>query len=205
MIRANWYRLVSKSTENVGGDATVEFTVLKDGSVATNNLTEGAGHAALGDLALDAVRKSEPFPVPPAEIIGPFLTVRAHFWYEGTEPSSVPLAKGVTLSVDGVNEPVYSVGRGITPPRPIYDREPEFSDEARRKKISGSVTLTLIVTPKGEVTDIKVVHSLGTGLDEKAIEAVKQWRFKPATKDGQPVAVQIAVEVDFKIRTKSDQ
>jgi len=57
--------------------------------------------------------------------------------------------------------------------------------------------LSLVVTPEGNTTDIKVTTSLGSGLDEKAIEAVRQWKFEPATKDGKPVAVKVAVEVSF--------
>lgn len=205
MIRANWYRLVSKSTENVAGDATVEFTVLKDGSVATSNLAEGASHAALGDMALSAVRKSGPFPSLPPEVTSPSLAVRARFWFDGTRPSASPAAKGVTGNVDGIVGPVFRVGGAVAAPRPVYQPEPEFSEEARRKKVSGSVTLALVVTSEGEVTNVKVVHRLGSGLDEKAVEAVKQWKFKPATKDGEPVAVALSVEVYFQIKTKGNQ
>jgi TonB family protein len=61
LIRANWFRQLSKSGENIGGQATIQFTVLKDGAVAGVKLTDGAGHAALGELAMSAVAKSGPF------------------------------------------------------------------------------------------------------------------------------------------------
>jgi len=82
-------------------------------------------------------------------------------------------------------------------PQPIYSPEPSFSDEARKVKHQGIVVLLLVVGQDGRTYNIRVGQSLGMGLDEKAIEAVSRWRFKPATLNGQPVATQIAVEVDF--------
>jgi protein TonB len=92
---------------------------------------------------------------------------------------------------------VFHVGGGVSPPRPIYQPEPEFSEEARKAKYQGTCTLGLIVGTDGRPSNIRVLSSLGMGLDEKAIEAVKNWRFEPAMKDGHPVRVEIAVEVDF--------
>jgi TonB family protein len=88
---------------------------------------------------------------------------------------------------------------GVTAPRAIYDPEPEYSDEARRVKHQGVVVLSLVVDPQGQARNIRVARSLGMGLDEKAIEAVKKWRFDPGTKDGTPVAVQVNVEVNFRL------
>jgi len=198
LIRANWYQQISESKEKVGGNATVEFTILKDGRLAENSLAEGAGHAVLGDLALRAVKKSEPFPVLPLEFTAPSLRVRAQFRYEGATSSAHPFT-GMAVDVEGVHEPVYPVGGAITPPEPVYQPEPEFSEEARKKKVSGTVTLEFVVTSKGEVVDIRAMNSLGSGLDEKAIEAVRHWKFKPATKDGKPVSVLTAVEIDFSL------
>jgi protein TonB len=93
---------------------------------------------------------------------------------------------------------VYIAGaRGVTVPRVIYNPEPSFSDEARKAKAQGSVVLLLIVGPDGHTYDVRVQRSLGMGLDEKALDAVRTWRFHPATLNGQPVAAQIAVEVNF--------
>ncbi len=92
---------------------------------------------------------------------------------------------------------VYNVGGGVSAPVAIYAPEPQFSDEARRAKYQGVVDLQIIVTKQGLPADIKVVRHLGMGLDEKAIEAVKQYRFRPAMYHGHPVAVRMIVEVDF--------
>jgi periplasmic protein TonB len=92
---------------------------------------------------------------------------------------------------------VFHVGGGVSPPRVIYQVDPEFSEEARKAKYQGACTLMLVVDTAGRPRNIRVVSSLGMGLDEKAIEAVKNWRFEPSQKDGHPVNVEIAVEVEF--------
>jgi protein TonB len=92
---------------------------------------------------------------------------------------------------------IFHVGGGVSPPRLIYQVDPEFSEEARKAKYQGTCTLMLVVDTSGRPTNIRVASSLGMGLDEKAIEAVKNWRFEPSQKDGHPVRVEIAVEVEF--------
>ena len=95
-------------------------------------------------------------------------------------------------------EGIYPAGaHGVTVPQVIYSPEPSFSDEARKSKTQGKVTLLLVVGKDGRPYNIRVRESLGMGLDEKAIEAVNRWRFRAATRNGQPVATQIAVEVEF--------
>jgi len=94
---------------------------------------------------------------------------------------------------------VFRVGGGVTSPVPLYKPEPEYSEEARKAKYQGTVVLYVEVDPTGKPKNLKVVRSLGLGLDEKAIEAVRNWKFSPAMKDGKPVAVQINVEVNFRL------
>ena len=86
---------------------------------------------------------------------------------------------------------------GVTVPEAIYSPEPSFSEEARKAKAQGVVVLLLVVGKDGHPYNIRLGQSLGMGLDEKAVEAVGRWRFRPATLNGQPVATQIAVQVDF--------
>ena len=97
----------------------------------------------------------------------------------------------------GTGGGVFRPGRGVTPPRPIYSPDPEFSEEARKAKYQGTCTLMIVVATDGRPINIRVVNSLGMGLDEKAIETVRTWRFEPGQKDGHPVNVEMAVEVDF--------
>src|SRR5579862_8943695 len=99
----------------------------------------------------------------------------------------------------GIGGGVFRVGGGVSPPRALDTPDPEYSEEARKAKYQGTCVLWLIVGPDGKPRDIKVARALGMGLDEKAIEAVKNWKFEPAMKDGKPVAVQINVEVSFRL------
>jgi len=92
---------------------------------------------------------------------------------------------------------IFHMGKGVTPPRVIYQTDPEFSEEARKAKYQGTCVLGLVVDANGRPTQIRVINALGMGLDEKAIESVKNWKFEPGKKDGHDVAVEIAVEVDF--------
>jgi len=97
----------------------------------------------------------------------------------------------------GMGGGVFRMGQGATQPRVIYGPDPEFSEEARKAKYQGTCVLGVIVDSNGLPTNIRVITSLGMGLDEKAIEAVKTWRFEPAMKDGHPVPYAISLEVDF--------
>ncbi len=93
----------------------------------------------------------------------------------------------------------YSVGGNVSAPIPIYKPEPAYSEEARKAKYQGVVVLWIVVDTQGSVTDVRVVKPLGLGLDEKAVEAVHTWKFKPATRNGAPVPVRVMVEVSFRL------
>jgi protein TonB len=99
----------------------------------------------------------------------------------------------------GTGGGVFRVGGGVSAPKVIFQPDPEYSEEARKAKYQGVCVLSLIVGPDGKPRDLKVARSLGLGLDEKAIQAVNQWKFEPALKDGKPVAVAINVEVQFRL------
>jgi protein TonB len=99
----------------------------------------------------------------------------------------------------GIGGGVFKVGGGISAPEPVNTPDPEYTEQARLAKTQGTCVLWLIVDDQGHPRDIRVVRGLGFGLDAKAVEAVKQWRFQPAMKDGRPVNVQISVEVGFRL------
>ncbi|HKD86036.1 MAG TPA: energy transducer TonB [Terriglobales bacterium] len=99
----------------------------------------------------------------------------------------------------GMGGGIYRVGGGVSPPLATYTPDPDYTEEARKSKHQGTVILWIVVGPDGRVWDIKLRRSLGMGLDEKAAEAVRKWRFQPGMKDGHPVAVQVNVEVNFRM------
>ena len=94
---------------------------------------------------------------------------------------------------------IFNAGGGVTAPVLVLQVDPEYSDDARKAKYSGSVTLAIIVDTDGRPRDIRVTRSLGMGLDEKAIESVQKWRFKPGLRSGQPVNVRATVVVNFRL------
>jgi TonB family protein len=114
---------------------------------------------------------------------------------DSQEPESKKGVEGTSGKLPGV----YRVGGGVTPPRAILAPDPEYSEEARKAHYQGTEVLWLIVDAKGMPQNIRVQRSLGMGLDEQAIKAIKQWRFEPAQKDGQPVAVMINIEINFRL------
>ncbi|HET9281145.1 MAG TPA: energy transducer TonB [Candidatus Angelobacter sp.] len=98
--------------------------------------------------------------------------------------------------------PIYKVGIGkddVKPPKATYTPEPEFTDEARKSGFQGTVVLGVLVNKNGQVSRIRIEKPLGKGLDQQAVESVKTWRFNPATKDGESVAVEMKVEVSFQL------
>ena len=100
----------------------------------------------------------------------------------------------------GVGNSIYRPGiGGVTNPIPLISPEAEFSDEARRNKYQGICMISVIVDARGYPRSPRVIRSLGMGLDEKALEAVQRYRFKPALKDGKPVAAMISVMVNFRL------
>lgn len=99
----------------------------------------------------------------------------------------------------GVGGGVFRVGGGVTAPSLLYKVEPEYSEEARKAKYQGTVVLYVEVDPAGKAKNLRVVRSLGLGLDEKAMEAVNKWRFRPGYKDGKAVTVAATIEVNFRL------
>jgi TonB family protein len=98
--------------------------------------------------------------------------------------------------------PVERVGNGVSQPRVISKVDPDYTEEARAKQLSGTVTLAVVVGADGVAHDLHVVKPLGMGLDGKAIEAVQKWKFAPAIKAGQPVNVSATIDVNFRLLDK---
>jgi TonB family protein len=100
----------------------------------------------------------------------------------------------------GAAGPVYKPGDGVSAPVLVKQVKPQYTADAMRAKVQGVVTLECVVQPDGAIGETRVTKALHPGLDQEAIKAVKQWRFKPGRRDGKPVPVRITLEVTFTLR-----
>jgi TonB family protein len=100
----------------------------------------------------------------------------------------------------GIGGGVFNVGGGVTEPRLVSQVQPEYSDDGRKARIQGTVEVLIIVNADGTVRFDSVRKSLGYGLDQKAIDAVKKWKFRAGMKDGKPVATYVSVLINFSLR-----
>ena len=100
----------------------------------------------------------------------------------------------------GIGGGPYRPGSGVEPPRLLREVRADYTDEARRANVTGEVVLEIVVRRDGTVGDVRILQRLGSGLDQRAVQAVRQWRFAPATLKGTPVDVIVEVAVEFKLR-----
>jgi TonB family protein len=102
----------------------------------------------------------------------------------------------------GTGGGVYRPGNGVTVPRLLHEEKPQYTSDAMRAKVQGTVLLECVVRPDGSITDVQVIRSLDPtfGLDQQAIAAAKKWRFAPGTRLGEPVPVLITIELTFTLR-----
>jgi TonB family protein len=177
----------------------VHFTavIAADGSVARLDVIAPQGDA-LETAAATAIQQSKFAPGTvngnpvPVEVCGrvPFIHV---------QPAIPRLGPCLPSGVAGPGS-AFRMPPGVTPPHPIDTPLPEYSDQARKKKINGTVLISTLVNEQGLPTDIRVERGIGYGLDENAVRCVSQYRFDPARdRDGKPVAVRIAIEVSYRL------
>lgn len=115
-------------------------------------------------------------------------------------PVAIPkIVRPRAAVVPAAPTPVAASSPGVTNPRPIYQVQPQYTEEAKVAKIQGSVQLRVVIDEQGRTEDIQVAMSLDPGLDEQAVEAVRQWQFAPGTKDGVAVPVSATIEVNFRL------
>jgi TonB family protein len=141
-----------------------------------------SSHSAFANRALETVRASS----------NRSLLAAAGSLFAGYNPRIWDSGRSLGLQV-------YRVGDGVTAPVPLYRPEPEYSEEARKAKYQGTVVVSFEVDSNGIPHHFKILRSLGLGLDEKAIEAVEKWKFRPGYKDGRAVTVAASIEVNFKL------
>jgi TonB family protein len=173
----------------IQGTVILRAVISKEGRV--QDLKVVTGPKELIDSAIDAVKQwvYKPYLLngEPTEVQ---TTITVNYTFEETE---VPGA----ASPDQAGTEPKRIGGGVSAPLLIYQVEPEFSEQAKKEKVSGNELVNLWVDEQGVPSHVRVLRGVGHGLDEKAIEAVQHYRFKPAMEDGKPVTVSLNVEVNF--------
>jgi TonB family protein len=112
---------------------------------------------------------------------------------------STPMMMGSASKHAGDSQQIYHVGGDVSAPTLVFAPDPEYTDQARRAKYQGVCVISTVVDAQGNPTRVQVLRQLGMGLDKKAVEAVKQYKFKPGTRLGNPVAVAVKIEVNFRL------
>lgn len=194
------------------GDVVLDVLIGKNGKVKEVHLV--SGDPILSRSAVDAVRhwRYAPF-ISQGAGVETRTTVTVHFvlttgpydcpgqqanQYNFRTDLSTPSSSSTTAQTSP-QQAVFKVGGSVKPPQAVHTPDPQYTPSARKAARQGTAVLSAIVTPEGRIAVVKMERVLGYGLDQKAIDAVCQWKFKPALKDDRPVAVQINVEVTFRL------
>jgi TonB family protein len=192
-VQRKWYDLTSRAERAPGtkfGTTVVEFKIGRDGSVSDTKLVESCGEKDLDDFAMEGIQRASPFAALPSNYDKKSLELRLRFTYNRESSDDRP-------SCGVVRKGVYRPGGEVKAPRAVYTPDPEYSEEARQAKYLGVVFLRVTIGTDGSTSDICIARAAGSGLDEKAIEAVRSWRFDPGTKDGVPVPTRVLVQTSF--------
>ena len=201
-VRNHWFpqlRGLQSLPEWKPGTTVIEFEIHRDGSLGGVNTVESAGATALDGAASQAVTSAAPFPPLPESYPGNGLRLRYRFGYDQPANAQAPLCNGPNWGAHSNVIQLNKVESGITAPHPLSNRDPEYSDAARRLRYQSRVRLAGTVDTNGDFTDLCVLVPAGVGLDEQALDAVRTWRFEPAIVAGSATAVRIHVEVDFRL------
>jgi TonB family protein len=179
------------------GDVTVEVTVGKSGEVLQAKPLSGPEC-----LRPDVVRWVRTFRYsapanPPATTIFEFGIASPKGTGKPEVAGPPPILNGRRQNPAGSD--TTNAPGGVTPPSPVFKPEPTYTREASKAGLQGTVALLVTIDSQGNVSDVRVVKPLGKGLDENAVKAVKSWKFRPAVRDGTPIAARVFVEVAFKL------
>lgn len=166
----------------VQGMVTVNAVILEDGTVGDVTVKKSLDP----DLDAEAIRATKQWKFKP-----------------GTKDGApVPVEVSIELSFALRDGPTYEVGAGVTPPVLIKEVKPKYTEGGMRRRVQGSVELSAVVLEDGSVGGVTVTKPLDDELDQQAVAAAKQWKFKPGTVDGKPVRVRVTLELTFSLRDK---
>ncbi len=194
----------NEKKKHAQGKIMLHATIATDGTV--KDVSVVSSDPGLVDVAIEAVRQWRYFPSirngqPIEESRKIILTY--DLGKRASQPenplSAVPMEPTEDLYGEFATGELLLGGNGVTPPKPIYAPSPDYPKMAQKTRFQGDLELGLIAGSDGNPRSIWVIRPMGRGLDEKAIETVKQWRFSPAVKNGKPVSVLISVVISFKL------
>jgi len=192
-IRTKWYPRILSLPRLPGGqrETIIDVHIRGNGTIGHMGRHTSTGNTAQDKAAWDAVRAAAPFrPLPPELQKDKTLKLRFHFNYNLPQADGRPACGPPPAGT-------FRVNSEVTAPRMQSSPDAEFSESARRDKYQGEAELSLTVAEDGQVRDVCVSQSLGEGLDEKSVEAIRNWKFEPGTRQGKPVPVRIAVTTNF--------
>jgi TonB family protein len=167
-------------TRGIEGTVTIEAFIGEDGGIKSMRVLKGLG-SGLEEVALASVMEWEFTPAT-----------------QNGLPISVVAQIDVQFNLRSAN--AFRVGNGVTPPTVLSRVHPQYTEEARLARLTGTVVLQVVVKNDGTVDVIRVVQGVPLGLTDTAVEALKQWKFRPGKKDGQDVDVALNVEINFNLR-----
>ena len=186
----------------VQGIVTLKVHIKKDGTVSAVNVLSGP--QILAQSAIDAVRQWRYAPGPRLPAV---TTVTVNYTLadrKQQKPKDAagdpPIGSGASaMAPQGAAGAVYRVGKDVTAPVKVYGPDPPYTQEGRQAHLNGQVIMAAVIDAKGNVDSVQEISKpLGKGLDESAMKTLRTWKFKPATREGQPVPVKVKIEITFR-------
>ena len=192
--------------------ATGEFRTLKPARKRTITVTVHVPPSTLNQQQLDSLIQKV-FVTEPKPDVGVFPPYWREFFsgniVKSIDKQGKPILKrsnevepgddNSPVCTDSAGNPVFRISKSIDGPKLLFQIDPEYSEQARQAKISGITVVSLEVDKTGAIQDIQIVQPIGYGLDDQAVRAIERWRFSPATRAGEPVAVLVQVEMGFRL------
>jgi len=187
-IRTKWFSTEALRSARGAGTTIVDCKVSRTGTIKRTKVAESSGDRSLDSAAIATISGVSFHGMPSHFKGGEF---RLHFIHDLSSPPEHPACGSVSLAS------FRKAGGSVTPPRVTFQPNPDYSEEARKSKYQGSLQLGVTALPDGTASDVCVERALGMGLDEKAVEVVRQWKFQPGLEHGKPLPVRMRVEVSF--------
>lgn len=186
---------------DIDGFSLLSLVIDSDGTPSGMQVVQSHG-APFDAAAIDALKRSR---FQPGTLAGKPVPVRVYArvrFFQDQRPAYPHLINRL-MPAEGFAQPPrgnrFAQHLYDKPPVPTYTSPAEYSEQARKAKFNGAVIVSILVNEEGIPIDPQIIRPIGMGLDEKAVESVLQYRFKPAMKDGVPVAARISVEVNFRL------